>query len=145
MLHEHMFHNNMYLVYLYNNTDFEVFPFDRQWPASFWVTTLRMLLRDTPDALYLFMRKELALKVFKRLKPQPLRYEGLWQGIMFSLMDESLPTFEARLALKRQEVREFYRDLFIGTRRERALKCCLMLDVLYEKWLETGADPGELM
>lgn len=137
--------NTLDFAYKHCSSDAEQFPFDRQWRVSFWVNLLDHLLKDTPESLPLYKRRELAIKVFKRLKPHTLRGRSLWQGIYYSLFEDNNAEAQAMLATLRQKADPFYLSLFTGTREERTIESLNMLRLFQAKWLRKCQNPDELM
>lgn len=135
--------SNITLAYAheYGSASNEIYPFDRPQQASFWVDMVGHLLKDTDEALPLDVRREMVIKVFKRLTPHVMRRKSLWQGITGSLYDDSDETAQAHRIRLSLESPSCYRDLFIGTRTERAAKSLAKLNRFYDQWCESCLDP----
>lgn len=119
------------------------FPFDSEWPAEFWISLLEYLVRcETTDLSYR-IRRTLALRIFKRIKPHVLRRRTVWQGICYSLYYEADP--DAWAATIRLRAGSKYPGLFTGSRLERGNEAVKLLWRFHAEWAETAADPFEPM
>ncbi len=129
----------------------EEYPFDQAQRLWFWIVMIVSELSQVEtDARTFNVRLGRVMKAYKRLQPlenaHEIKSKGLWCGITYSLLKESDPRVQPALREQSRDRPSKYRELYTGTRAERAAKCVEMLLSIYERLKREGrVDPDQLL